>query len=326
MISFKASDLHRQAQERLQQASSSKRLVLIHTLVALGSTLLIAGLNYLFSLQIAETGGLSGMGTRTLLSTAQTMLETAVMMALPFWQMGFIFIALNWARNIHAGTDDLLQGFRRLGPVLVFRILYGLVFIILSFAVVYLASAIFLMTPFSAPFLAEFSPLMDPSATAEQIEALFAPERMAGMVDTMTPLLIIFGIVFLIAAIPVFYRLRLGEFAVMDGFRGGGALLHSFRATKRNWRCLLKLDLHFWWFYALILLCNIIGNGNWLLPYLGIQLPLSETVSYFLFFGVGTALQILVLWQFRGQVLTSYAMLYDTLTQPQTAPVLEQAQ
>lgn len=325
MISFKASDLHRQAQDRLQQAASPKRLVLIHTLIALGSTLLIAGLNILFKSLIAETGGLSGMGVRSILSTVQTMLETVVMMALPFWQIGLIFIAICWARNIHGGTDDLLQGFRRFGPVLVFRILWGLVFIILSFALVYPAAAIFLMTPFSAAFMAEFSPLMDPTASMEQIETLLTPERMTDMAGTMTPLFIIFGVLFIVIAIPVFYRLRLGEFALMDGFGGGGALLHSFRTTKKNWRHLVKLDLHFWWFYALILLCNIIGNGNWLLPLLGIHLPLSETVSYFLFFGLGTALQILVLWQFRGQVLTSYAVLYDALSQPQAAPILDEA-
>lgn len=324
MISFKASDLHRQAQERLQQASAPKRLVLMHTLVALGSTLLIAGLNILFQLMIADTGGLSGVGTRSILATAQTILETVVMIALPFWQMSLSFLALCWARNIHVGTDDLLQGFRRFGPVLVFQILYGLVFVILGFAVLNLASTIFMMTPLSAPFLEEFSPLMDPAATAEQIEAFFAPEKIMGMADTMIPLFIIFGIVFMIAAIPVFYRLRLGEFAVMDGCTGGKALAHSFRATRKNWLPLVKLDLHFWWFYALILLCNIVGNGDRLLPLLGITLPIGADAAYFLFFALGTALQILVLWQFQGQVITSYALLYNDLSLPLTYPVFDE--
>ena len=325
MISCKASDLRRQAQEQLKKAAAPKRLVLIHTLVALGSALLIAGLNILFNFLIADTGGLSGMGARTILSTVQTLLETAVMLALPFWQISLSFLALCWARNIYTRTDDLFQGFRRLGSVLGFRLLYGLVFLVLGFPALYLSSVIFMMMPFSAPVLEKFAPLMDPSATAQQIEALFSPEQMEALAGSMIPFFILFGIVFLIAAIPVFYRLRLGEFALMDGFGGGGALLCSLRMTRKNWRHLIKLDLSFWWFYGLQVLCNLIGNGDRLLPYLGITLPMSETAAYFLFYALGTALQILVLWQFQGQVLTSYAVLYDNLSAPQVVPVLDEA-
>ena len=325
MISCKASDLRRRAQEQLGKATAPKRLVLLHTLVALGSALLIAGLNILFNSLIADTGGLSGMGARSILSTVQTLLETAVMMALPFWQISLSFLALCWARNIYTRTGDLLQGFRRLGSVLGFRLLYGLVFFVLGLAALYLSSAIFMMTPFSAPILEEFAPLMDPAATAQQIETLFSPEQMEAMAGKMTPFFILFGIVFILAAIPVFYRLRLGEFALMDGMGGGGALLCSFRLTRKNWRHLVKLDLSFWWFYGLQVLCNLIGNGDRLLPYLGIHLPVSESAAYFLFLALGTALQLLVLWQFQGQVLTSYAVLYDDLSPLREEPFTKQS-
>jgi len=320
MISFKASDLHRQARQQLQQATAPKRLVLIHASIALGSTLLLAVLNFLFSLLIDDTGGLSGMGTRSLLSTAQTLMETVVMMALPFWQIGLTFLALRWARNDSVQTGHLLQGFRRFGPVFAFRLLYGFVFLSLGFAAIHLASVIILMTPFSEALVDALSPMMDPSATAEQIEALFSPEKLSGMLDAAIPLFVVFGIIFLIAAIPVFYRLRPGEAAVMDGLGSGGALLHSLRITKGSWRHLVKLDLHFWWFYVLQVLCNLIANGNLLLPLLGISLPMGKEAAYFLFFGLGTALQILILWQFQGQVLTSYAVVYDTLSPPQAQP------
>lgn len=320
MASFKASDIHRQAQNRLQQAAAPKRLVLIHTLVALGTTLLIAGVNYLFSLLIADTGGLSGMGARSILSTVQTLLEMTVIIALPFWQIGLTFLALCWAQNVPTETDGLLYGFRQFKAVLVFRILYGLVFLVFLFAAANLSSIILLVTPFSNPLLDEISPLMDP-ANAAQIDALLSPDKLADMLNAMIPLLVIFGVVFLVIAIPVFYRLRLGEFALMDGFSSSNALLYSFRLTKGNWRHLVRLDLHFWWFYVLLLLCNVIGNGNLLLPLLGISLPIGEDGAYFLFFILGTALQILLFWQCRAAVLTSYAVVYDTLSQPQTESV-----
>ena len=61
-----------------------------------------------------------------------------------------------------------------------------------------------------------------------------------------------------------------------------------------------------------------------LLPLVGIQLPIGETGSFFLFYGLGTALQIFVLWGFQGQVLTSYALVYDRLCPRETViPIQE---
>ena len=91
---LKVSELHNQANARLENAGNPKRLALIHTAIALGASFLLTLINYLLSLGIADTGGLDGVGTRTLLSTAQAMLELAVMLALPFWQLGIFYAAL----------------------------------------------------------------------------------------------------------------------------------------------------------------------------------------------------------------------------------------
>ena len=314
------------AKEQLKNANAPKKTILIHACIAQGSALLIALIGYLFHWMIAQTGGLSGVSTRTILSTAQTMLETAVMMALPFWQIGIFYVALRWARGQYANSSDLLQGFRHFRSVLGLQILYTLIFMLLGTGLFYISSTLFLLTPFSQNYMDALSPLMDPAATTEQIEALLSMENLAVLARDMVPLFIIFGIIFLVIGIPLFYRLRLSEFAVMDGLGARKSLRCSLQATKGKWKMLLKLDLFFWWYYLLQGLCFVIANGNWLLPRLGIQLPLGADAAYFLFFSLGTALQILVLWQFQDQVITSYAMLYDTLTQPQTAPVLEQAQ
>ena len=312
MIFHTASEYGQQARDLFHRSAMSKRLMLIHAAVAQGSILLIYFIGFLLDLWIANTGGLSGMGLRTFLSTVQSTGESLVMIALPFWQASLFFMALRWARNRYTESGHLLQGFRRFGSVLSYQLLYGLVFCVLGFAVLYLSSAIFVMTPFSTPILDEIAPIFDPSSTTEQIEAVLSPERMDTITNAMIPFFIFSGIAFIIISIPVFYRLRLGQFAVMDNFRGRSALLSSFRATRKNWLPILKLDLHFWWYYALQLVCLLIANGNWLLPWLGISLPMGEDAAFFLFFGLGTVLQILILWQFQGQVITSHALLYET--------------
>lgn len=325
MVSYKASDLHRQAKERFGNAAAPKKIILIHAAVTLGSSLFITLIGYLFNFLIADTGGLSGMATRSILTTAQTLLETVVMMALPFWNMGIFYVALRWARGHRANGSDLLQGFRHFRSVLGLRILYSLIFVLLSIGLVYISSVIFLLTPFSGAYLEAFSPFMDPNATAQQIEALLTVENIYAIFPTMIPMFVIFGIALLVVGIPVFYRLRLADFAVMDGLGGRKSLRHSLQATKGSWRQLVRLDLSFWWYYLLQILCLLIANGNWLLPILGVNLPVGEDAAYFLFFGMGTALQILLLWGFQGQVMTAYALLYDDLSAPLAEPVLEQA-
>ena len=112
MEAFKPSVLRQQAGEALQNATyPPKKFVLIHTSVALGLTLLITALNFLLNQQIAQTGGLAGMGMRSILSTVQSVLEFAVNAALPFWEIGIVFAALCWVSRqpvttgVYAGRD-----------------------------------------------------------------------------------------------------------------------------------------------------------------------------------------------------------------------------
>ena len=314
--------LHRQATERFYEAKNGRKLVLIHTAVALGSGLLIAVLNYLFSRQIADTGGLSGMGLRTLLQTVQTMLELTVMMALPFWEMGILYAALGWSRAEPVDKGALLQGFRRFGSVLVFQLLYACIFLAVGLGIFNVAAMIFAMTPLASGLTEQLMPLMDPSATPEQIEALLTPDKMTAMAAEMTPFLVMFAILFVPVAVLLFYRLRFARYAVIDGAGAGRAILESFYITrKRSWQ-IFKLDLHFWWYYGLLLLCLAVGLADTILPALGIFLPVSDVAAYFLAYAAGTVFQGLLYWRCRGQVLCTYGMAFDGLVKPETTEVI----
>ncbi len=324
MVTIKPSALRHQAGEALQNATyNPKRLVLLHTAIALGSSLLITLLNYVLSLQIAETGGLSNMGLRFILTTIQVVLELAVMVGLPFWEIGLTFAALCWVRGEETSFRSLLQGFRRFGSVLGLKLLQGGLFLLMGFVILNFSTTVFLLTPYSKPLLEILEPVIQAAANPQQMETLLTPELIASAIEVSIPLLLIFGVLYILAAIPVFYRLRFSEFAVMDGFGALSAMVQSIRATRKKSLQLVKLDLSFWWFYLLQLLCIAVSYGDTILKNLGIGLPVSADAAFFLFYVLGALCQGLLLWQYQATVLTTYGLAYKTF---ESQPVIPKTQ
>ena len=319
MAILKPSDLRQQAKQMLGATNDNpKKLVLLHTMIALGGSLLITLMNYVISHQIAGTGGLSGMGVRSVLSTIQSILELTVMVALPFWEIGLLFAALQWSKGQNSGFQGLLQGFRRFGSVLSLRLLQGLLFFALAIAVVQLSSIIFLLTPASKR-LVEILESVVGAETPQQMESLITPQLITDTVNASIPLLFIALVLFALIAIPVFYRLRFTEFAVMEGNGARKAILHSIRTTHYHCLQLAKLDLSFWWFYLLQILCLCISYGDAILKGIGVTLPISEDASFFLFYVLGGVCQALLLWRYQATVLTTYCVVYNTLGEAHNA-------
>ena len=311
MSTIQPSVLRRQAGDMLQKAPyDPKRLVLIHTSVALGASLLVTIVNYILNQQIAGTGGLSGMGLRSILSTVQAVLELAILVGTPFWEFGLLFAALRWARGEKADFQNLLQGFRRFGSVLALRLLRGGLFMLMAIAVIQLSSTVFLLTPFSKPLLEVMEPVITAAGNPQQLEAILTPELLVSVMEACIPLMLIAGALYALIALPVFYRLRFADFAVMDGAGAVSAMVQSVRATRKKSLQLVKLDFSFWWFYLLQLLCVAISYGNIILPALGITFPFSEDTALFLFYVLGSLCQLLLLWQYQASVLTCYGLAY----------------
>lgn len=307
------SDLRQRADKQLAFAAySPRRLVLIHTAVSLGASLLMALFNLLLSSMIAETGGLSGLGTRSMLQTAQAVVEMAVSIALPFWNIGLIRAALCWARGELAEMPTLLEGFRRFRSVLGVKLLTAALFAAISIAVSYIGAMVFLFTPFASSILEVLDPLMQESGVISA--DLLTDEVIAQLSDAATPLLIFLGVCFAAVAIPVWYRVRFADFAVMDGCRGRTSLPESFRITRKKAMQIFRLDLRFWWFYLLQALTVALCYGDSILLALGIALPMSEEAAYVLFMAVGLVCQGLLLWKFQAGVSAVYALAYETLT------------
>ncbi len=312
MVTLHIPSLRSQAKTLLAQTRyDPKKLVLLHTAVSLGATLLMTFINYLFSLQIADTGGLGGLGLRSLLETAQSVLELIVMLALPFWQIGLVYTALRWARSENAEPAHLLQGFRRFGAVFRFRLLYAFIFCALGFSLIYICTTVFMLTPWAEPLMAVFAPIAE-AGTPEQMEALLTPALIDQVTANMIPLLILCGAVFAVVAIPLFYRLRFAEFAVMDGMRATQSVVNSLRLTHKNSLQILKIDLHFWWFYLLQALTLVVCYGDALLSMIGISLPISADAGFFLFYVLGILLQGILVWRYQDVLSTTYCLAYDT--------------
>lgn len=311
---LQSSDIRRQANARLQDVSGKpKKLVLIHTAIALGSSLLLTVITYLLSLLIDNTGGLGGLGLRSALATAQSVLELAVMIALPFWQVGILYAALQWTRGESANFGSLLQGFRRFGAVLGLQVLRGILFIALGMPLSYIATAIFMLTPLATPFLERMAPMMEQGITPQQLEDLITPEFTAAAMQAAIPLLIIFGILYIAVAIPVYYRIRFADFGVVDGLSAGRAMAKSFHITKGSCLQVLKIDLSFWWFYLLQILSVAVCYADTILPAVGISLPVSGVAAAFGFYAIGTVFQTVLLWQYEAKRVTVYALAYRAL-------------
>lgn len=312
-MQINSSSLHRQAKDLLAEyGASPKKLVLLHTAVSLGATLLVTTIGFLMSLQIAQAEGLSGMATRSILSTIQSVLELAVIILLPFWEIGILRAALGWRNGENARISRLTAGFQRFGSVFGLRFWSGALYIAIGFALFYFSLFAFLMTPWAKPLMAQFEPLLE-TATPEQ---MLTPELMDQMMGHMTPMFILFGLLLAAVCIPLFYRMRFADFFVMEGDGGVTAIVKSFRLTRGNCLQIFKLDLHFWWFYLLQGLSVAICYADGLLTALGVSLPFGPDGNFFLFYILGILLQGLLFWQYQGEKLTSYCLAFDAFHTP----------
>ena len=311
---LKLSHLRQTADKRLDFAAySPSRLVLIHTAVSLGATLLVALLNLWISSMIDDTGGLSGLGMRSMLETAQASIELAVTVALPFWNISLTRAAICWARGELAEPPVLLEGFRRFRSVLGLKLLTALLFLGIAIPVSYIGGALFLLTPFAAPLMEMIEPLMEQSSALNP-EILLTDEMIDQISSAAVPLTIFVGVIFALVAIPVWYRIRFADFAVMDGCRGRISLWESVRITKKHCLQVFKIDLSFWWFYLLQALSVALCYGGSILPALGVNLPISEELAYFAFLAIGCLCQGALLWKFQAQVSLTYALAYESLS------------
>ena len=307
----------RSAANSLSQAVySPKKLVAIHTGAMLLLALVLTVLQFLLEQGIADTGGLANLQNRALLSTAQSVLTILNMVALPFWQMGLLFAALRLSRQETAYPTSLLEGFRRWGPLIrLFALEIGIIMLVF-FACSYLAGILFSFTPFMEDAIPVMEQMLDPSGALDP--SAFSTEM---LYKVFMPLYLILLATMTIVGIPLFYRLRLAPYAIMDDTpKAFSALKTSNRLMRRNGFALFRVDLSFWWYYGAKVLVSALPYGYLLPSTLGVTLPLSDTVLYFLLYGLFLVLTLALEWVFGAQVQVTYAHCDNTLKEAAGPP------
>ena len=299
--------------------TANQRLVLIYcgaiALLTLGSN----GLHLYLDGHIGATGGLSGLGMRSVLQTIQEVLSYINLFFGPFWTAGFLYAMIKVSRGQTPGTGDLLEGFRRVGRVLANTVFQFLVLMAATIAVANVAAVIFSFTPAGADFAERMEPLLnDPGFLTADGQLDLASIPLDVMVSAAMPMLILSGALLLPVCIWFFYGFRMSLYLVMERPIGGmRACMESMRLMRGHKWQMFRLDLSFWWYHLLGVLVTVVGYLDVILTMLGIPLPLDGTWMFFLTLGAYCVLQTgLFLWK-KCQVDAAYVMAYEAIAYPE---------
>ena len=310
--------LKQDAEQTLSSASySPNRLVLIHTAAALVLSLALMAISQILSGSMGSAGGLSGMGTQTILATAQVMLQLVSVAVTPFWTAGIVSAAVGYVRRQEVSAGSLLEGFRRWKPVLSSGLLMGVHYLAIGFLAMYLSTQLFMYTPFAVP-LYEAAMELNANPNADLTALLGTSMESLSMIY-----MVFFLIVYALLALPVVYRYRMVNYLIVDGQGMGGfrAMMTSRFMMRRNRIKLFKVDLSFWWFYLLE-----IGISGLCLGYLIPGLPMSEDAAYWVFQLAAMGGQLVLYYFAKPKLAVTYAHCYEALLNPEPEVVNEAAQ
>lgn len=306
--------LKQQAHRALARGRDPKKLITVFLLITTFFSAFLTATNYWLGLQIDGTSGLSQLGTRAIFSTAQSVLPLIQSFVLMCLELGYLHAMLRISRGQYADHTDLKVGFQRFLPIFRMTLLMGLLYLAIGFATFYLSMQIFTFTPWFDALYTVLMPVVE-SATVLNSSLVLDDLTLAQATEAMIPMLVIYGVLYGILALILSYKFRMANYALLDQPQAGAiaAMRASSKMMRRNGVKLLKVDLSFWWYYALTLLCTLICYGDMLLPLLGITLPFNGTIAYFLFYGVYLAAVFAVNYFFRNRVEAAYIMAYDAI-------------
>lgn len=303
-----------------EHRAEARSLVLLYcgvlALLALGST----GLDLFLSSRIDTTGGLDGMGLRTMLQTIQMILTYVNQFFGPFWSAGFLFAMIAMVRGRAPEQRDLTEGFRRPLRVLSYIFFQIMAAVLLLVATVNVASIIFSLLPMGRDFSAQYGEVLsDPN--------LMTPE---GMINTdlidvaalgrdILPMLVLTLLIYLPIFLRMTYSFRMAMYLILDRPIGAFPAHFLSMALMRGHKwSLAKLDLSFWWYYLLLAVCFAAGAVLLFIP-----VALDPMVMFFAALAVCFALfTLLSLWK-KSEVDATYALAFEEIANAARANLSE---
>ena len=302
-------ELKNTAAQRLDQATDIKKIVLLYTLLNTVPALLVTVITYCLDLQVDQLGGLSHMGTKSILTTISAVLPMVLNMALLCLELGFLAAMIRIGRGMYTSVQTLRAGMPRFWAMIRTNLMLYAMMFVLTMGAFYLSTMLFVMLPFSNEAMEIMMPMvstMDPSALV--LDAALE----ARMMHALIPLFVIVGVVSLILVVPQLYYYRMANYVLMHNPRAGAmyALRESKKMMRGNRIALLKIDLSLWWYYGLSILAAAVCYGEEILSTFGISLAMPRGVSFFLFYGLCLAILFASHILFRAKVGVIYAMFF----------------
>ena len=325
MDTMKPRALKAEARQRLDASPVNPRhLILINTGVVVVLALIVNSLNFLLNHQLSATGGLGGLGMRSVIQTAQTLMSYLVTLFGPFWAAGLLLCFVRVVRREEFGPKTMLEGFRRFSRVLGFALLQMLSLSLLIMPVAYLASFIYAFTPFAASLMESIQGLIDSGAVLTASGAL---DLTAIPGDVLLKGVVPLSIIMLVVATPVFlwlgYSLHMGPYLIMTDsvrscFQAFGRSMTLMRGHKLQ---LLKLDLSYWWFYLLEGAIMGILYFDMISEMLQLSLPVSSTALYFIVLVLYSVCELgLHLWK-KAEHDAAFVLAYEQIAEIESLPV-----
>lgn len=302
------------SRQRLSQSPSQQNIVVIYAALVLGLTALVTVTSHILGLQIDNYGGLSNLGKRTMLSSIQSMLPMAQSLLTMCLDLGYLAAMLRIARGMYTSPQTLRLGFDRFWLLLRCSIFKGLIMTAVMFSSLYFGVMIYMLTPFSKSAVEIIAPILSQTSMLNT-QIVIDDATYALLMEAMLPAFGICGILLLVLGLPVLYNYRMAEYVIIDKPAVGAlaALGESKKMMRGNRMQLLKLDVSLWWYYLASAAAMVICYGDALLPMLGIKLPVSETVAYFLFYGLYLVASFGVHFFLRNRAEVCYALAYDAV-------------
>lgn len=301
--------LRQRARQALARGREPKKVIYTYAGITLAISLLILVLNLWLEKQISGTGGLGNMGTRAVFSTVQQaipMLTSFVAMCL---DLGFLYGLMRISRGQYADHTDLKVGFQRFWPLLRMVILQGIVYFALAFLAIQISGTVFMFTSWSEPLMELIYPIAASGST------VIDEATMTAAIPLITPMFLIFGLVYAAVLIPVLFKLRMASFCLLDDPRAGAlaAMRASSRMMRRRFLDMLKIDLSLWPYHLAVVLVNLLLYSDVLLSLMGIPLPMDGEVYYLVTCALSAVAQFGIQVLLRSPAETTYLLAYEQL-------------
>lgn len=309
--------LKKNAVERVSAAENAGKIVLIYAGTVAVMTALVTAINYALGLKIGQSGGLGNIGLRTMLSTLQTVLPMLQNMLILCLDLGYLAAMLRISRQQYASEKTLKLGFDRFWVMLRYILIQSFLYMLAGLAAFWISMQVYLITPLSNAAIDILTPVVSaPGFTQDTLLALLQDEVFSAQImSAMLPLFLLFGGAYAVLAIPISYSLRMTNYVIID--KPGQGALYAMKESKKMMRHsrmrLFKLDLSFWWWYAILGVIAALCYGDNILTMVGIPLPWSETVSYFVFLILALMAQFAAWYFLRNRIEVVYAQVYNAL-------------